>query len=121
MQKETQQLVITFIFLAVLILLLNPFDFFMPTELTYIILGAILVLFGVYMSFVLQENPQDEREQLHRFLANRTAYLWGSVVLVVGIVYQSVSQGEIDAWLLIVLGVMALSKVASLYHSSRHK
>ena len=121
MNKIEQQLIITALFVVVLTLLLNPFGFFMPNELMYIMLGAVLVLFGVYMSFVLSENPKDEREQLHRYIANRSAYVWGSVALVVGIIYQGISDGQIDNWLLIVLGVMVISKVASLYYSDKHK
>ena|GEM_PF-671548 len=121
MKKTTQQLIITAIFVLVLLLLLNPFGFFMPTELMYIMLGGVLVLFGVYMSFVLKESPKDEREQLHRFIANRSAYVWGSVVLVVGIVYQGIADGHIDSWLLIVLGVMVVSKVLSLSRSQEDR
>ena len=121
MNKIKQQLIITALFIVVIVLLLNPFGFFMPTELMYIMLGGVLVLFGVYMSFVLSENPKDEREQLHRYIANRSAYVWGSVALVVGIIYQGISEGQIDGWLLIVLGVMVVSKVASLYYSDKYK
>ena len=121
MNKFLQEIVITGIFILVLLLLLNPFGFFMPTELTYIILGGIAVVFAVYVSFVLKEEPQDEREQLHRFIANRSAYIYGSGALVIGMFYQALTDGVIDSWLLIVLGVMVVAKIASLYHSERHR
>ena len=120
MNRAFQELIITGIFILVLILLLNPFGFFMPTELVYIMLGGVAILFAAYASFVLRETPRDEREQLHRFIANRSAYLWGSATIVVAIIYQGLTEGAIDPWLLIVLGVMVVAKVVSLYQSDRN-
>jgi len=121
MSKSTQEKIITGIFILILLFLLNPFGLFMPTELLYIMLGGVLVLFAIYVSFVLHEKPQDEREQLHRFIANRAAYLSGSTALVIAITYQGLTLAHIDSWLLIVLGVMVLAKVLSLYHSERNR
>jgi amino acid transporter len=121
MNKFKQETVITTIFILVLLALLNPFDLFMPTELVYMILAAILVVFGVYISFVIKEDPKDERERLHRYISNRAAYVFGSATLVIAVVYQGISSYEVDPWLLIVLGSMVVSKIFSLHHSSKHK
>ena len=116
-----QETIVTCIFILILILLLNPFHFWMPEKLVYIMLGGTLVLFGVYVSFVVQEKPQDERESLHRFIANRSAYLLGSAILVIAIVYQGFAAAAIDPWLLIVLGVMVITKMISLIRSERKR
>lgn len=110
---------VTLVFVVILILLLNPFGFFMPDMLTKIILAGTVVLFALYVYFILKESPQDEREQLHRFMANRSAYLFGSAILVLGIVYQG-SMGHLDPWLLLVLGTMVIAKILSLIHSEKN-
>lgn len=117
----TQEIFVAIIFGIILLLLLNPLGLFMPDRLVYIMLGGIVVLFGLYVSFIMKESPQDERERLHRFVANRFAYLLGTGVLVVGIVYQGLTEIHIDPWLLIVLGVMVVGKISSLIHSEKNK
>ena len=116
-----QEILITAVFVVVLLLLLNPFGFFMPDRLVYIMLAGVVVLFSLYVSFVAKESPKDEREQLHRFIANRASSLLGTGILVFGIVYQGLTMSHIDPWLLIVLGAMVIVKVYSLYHSDKHK
>lgn len=116
-----QEIFITAIFVFILLLLLNPFGFFMPEQLVYIMLAGIVVLFALYLTLLVKESPKDERERLHRFLANRTGYLLGAGVLVIGAVYQGFVESHIDPWLLLALGVMAVGKIASLLHSEKHK
>lgn len=121
MRERVQEIIITLVFVAVLILLLNPFGFWMPTELTYIMLGGVLVLFFLYVGLTIKERPQDEREQLHRFFANRAAAFYGSIVLVAGIIYQGLSGYEIDPWLGSALGIMVIAKLLSLLYSDKHR
>ena len=121
MNNFKQEIAVTVIFLLVLLVLLNPLGLYMPTELIYIILGSILVLFGVYASLILKESPQDEREELHLYIANRFAYIYGSLALVVGIIYQGITDAHIDPWLLLVLAVLVVSKMLSLLHSAKMK
>ena len=116
-----QEIFVTVIFGIILLLLLNPFGFFMPERLLYIMLGGIVVLFGLYVTFIAKESPKDEREHLHRFVANRFGYLLGTGTLVLGIVYQGLTLSHIDPWLLIVLGVMVIAKTVSLIHSGKHR
>ena len=116
----SQEIFVTIIFGLVLILLLNPFEFFMPDRLVYIMLGSVVVLFGLYVSFIAKESPKDERERLHRFVANRFAYLLGTGTLVIGIVFQGLTESNIDPWLLLVLGVMVVAKIVSLIKSEKN-
>jgi len=117
----TQELFVTLVFTLILLLLLNPFGFFMPERLVYIMLGGVVVLFALYVSFIVKEAPRDEREQLHRFHANRLGYLLGTGTLVVGIVFQGLNEPKIDPWLLLVLGAMVIGKVISLRYSEKHR
>ena len=121
MTKLQQELTIGVIFILVLLLLLNPFGLFMPDRLVYIMLIGIVVLFGVHAWFIATSKPSDEREQLHNFIANRSAYLAGTAVLIVGAVYEGVTSYEINTWILLALGVMLIIKLSSLLYSDKNR
>lgn len=120
MQNNLKIEVVTSLVLVVLtVLLLNPFYFWMPTMLHLCILGITLVAFAFFAIFILREKVQDEREDKHRMLSGRVAFLTGSALLTIGIVVQSF-QGTVDVWLVIVLVAMVLSKlVTRIYSDSR--
>ena len=100
-------------------LLLNPFDFWMPDMMVMGMLASVLVLFGVFASFILRENSRDERDELHRTLAGRNAFLIGSATLIMGIVVQGY-QHAIDPWLVITLIVMLVVKIATRIWSDKN-
>lgn len=101
---------------ALLLLFINPFEMFgMPTSSQMILLGIFNALFMVFIAFSWQENPQDEREMQHTFLAGRVAFLAGTIILVVGMVVQ-IFLHTLDIWIPIALGVMILSKMISLVY-----
>jgi len=79
-----------------------------------LILGLV-VLFIIFASFILKEKSADEREQLHKFMAGRLAYLLGAAVLVLGVVIQALSH-NIDPWLVYALSGMILGKVLGLLY-----
>ena len=115
-----QETIVTSLFILVLLLLLNPFDLLMAPYLVYIMLGGILVIFGLYV-FIIREHPQDEREELHHYIANRQAYLIGSAALVLAIIVEGLTKPHIDPWLLIVLGTMIVVKMGSLVYNRSHR
>lgn len=122
MKKYFQyEYVAVIIFIGILVLLLNPFHFWMPENVKYIMLASLLVLFGVYVSTVLKQQPQDEREEQHQFIAHRFGYLLGTALLMVGIIYEGITQYEIHPWLPIVLGVMVLANMCSLSYSRKNR
>lgn len=122
MDKNTRnEISIAVIFSALLALLLNPFGFFMPDTLLYMMIAGVVVLFGLYAGFVWREGARDEREQLHRMIAGRIAYLAGTGVLVLGIAIQGLTQPDVDPWLVFALGAMVLGKLSGLiYGRLRH-
>lgn len=77
---------------------------------------GLVILFCIFASFIWKENARDERENLHKMIAGRIAFLAGSAVLVIGIVLQSLSH-QLDVWLVITLVVMILAKAAGLIYS----
>ena len=98
-----------------LVLLLNPFDFWMPSALLMLLVAGLVAIFVLFVSFIWRENAEDERESLHKSMAGRAAFLAGASVLVAAIVVQSFSH-TLDPWLVIALGVMILTKIVGLVY-----
>ena len=96
--------------LAVLFLKIDPFHWFMPTEMQMILLCVFAAAFALYAGVVFREQPRDERENKHLYLASRWGYLIGVVSLSVLIVVQDVLH-RLDPWLLAILGIMVITKL----------
>ncbi len=80
---------------------------------------SISVLLGLYvvaMSFIGEGKTVDERETLHRYLANRSATIAGTIMLSAGVLYQLFSH-TLDYWLLAGLITINLAKIISLIYS----
>jgi len=92
--------------------------FWMPEMVVYCMLALVLAALAVFGVFVLDEKPVDEREEAHRSLAGRIAFLVGSTVLTVGIVVQEVQYEKVDEWLVLALVLMVLSKIATRIYSN---
>jgi len=118
MQKENikNEIIISASFIILLVLLLNPFDFWMPSSMVYFLLTALVVVFAIFASFLWKERASDEREEMHRQIAGRIGYLAGTLVLVLGIVVQGVTS-HVDPWFAVVLGVMVVGKIAGHLYS----
>jgi hypothetical protein len=82
------------------------------TLIAFTVIGFSLLLF--------KEYAVDEREELHRFIASRAGYLAGSLILIVGIVWQSFNE-QFDPWLVFTLVTMVFVKIASRVHSQYSK
>lgn len=112
------EIISALVLIVLTLLLLNPFDFLMPDMLLMAVLTFTLVTFAAFATFVLRESTGDEREIFHRMLAGRVAFLTGSAVLTIGIVFQAISHA-VDAWLVITLLVMVLSKLMVRVYSAK--
>ena len=110
-----QEIFVSLALIALLVLFLNPFGFWMPNTLLIMMIAGLIVLFSVFASFIWRENVKDEREALHRFMAGRIAYLSGVGGLVLGIIVQSL-QHNLDGWLIVILGVMIFAKITGLIY-----
>lgn len=115
----TKEIAVSLMLVVLTILLLNPFHFWMPDMMVMVMLVLTFVVFALLAIFVLREKAQDEREVAHRMLSGRIAFLTGSALLTIGIIVQGL-QHTIDAWLVVSLVAMVLSKiVARMYGDSR--
>lgn len=102
--------------IVLLILLVNPFEIFMPSRVTMMLLGGVAILAFLFIVFVWKETAQDERESVHRLLAGRSAFLAGASILLLGIAFQTI-QHRLDPWLVVALGTMVLTKLLTRAHS----
>ena len=83
----------------------------MPSMGTLTILAIIVVAFGAFTVFVWHENRGDEREQLIRFVASRTAFLATGLVLLLGIITETLLYQAPNPWLGFALIAMVGAKI----------
>ena len=111
-----QEIVVSVVLIVLLVLFLNPFDFWMPPMLLMTMVLSLVVLFSLFVSFIWRENSKDEREGLHKMMADRIAFLAGTLVLVIAIIVKSLRH-EPCAWLVATLVIMILAKIIGLLYS----
>lgn len=108
---------ISIVLIILAVLFLDPFMLWMPKSMVPLMLVAVIVLFALFAIFVWRERAGDEREQLHRMIADRIGYLAGAALLVAGIVYQAMVNHTVDSWLIVTLVLMVVAKLAGLVYS----
>lgn len=114
----------SFLVAAVLIvlsvLLLNPFDFFMPDRMVMVIVVAMALVFVLFAGLVWQEKPGDEREVVHRMATDRVAYLVGIGSLLIVVAVQGFAH-QVESWAVLSLAAMVLAKaLARIYFQIRN-
>lgn len=119
MRNNLLEMLVTGCLVALAVLLLNPFNFWMPDMMVMALLAVTLGLFGIFASFVLRERILDERDSQHRTLAGRNAFLAGSGILTLAIVVQGYSHA-VDPWLVITLITMIIVKILTRVWSDRN-
>lgn len=102
----------------VLVWFINPFDFWMPNMFHMTLLGLSVAFFAIFAMFLWKENAEDEREQLHRFIGARFAYMIAGSLLLIGTIFQALSH-TIDLWLPTTLAAMVLAKIVGRWYASR--
>ncbi len=113
------ELVPAIIVVLLLLVFLNPFNLFMPPTFVMILLVTLIVLFGVFAALIWREKPIDEREVLLSQKAGRTAFLVGTTVLVIGIVYEELYHA-LDSWLIYALVFMIMGKIVGYWYIKRN-
>ena len=107
---------ISLVLIILLVLFLNPFNFWMPSVLLVMMVLALIVGFSIFAIFIWKENTHDEREDFHKVIAARVSFLAGATVLVVGIIAQTFAH-KLDFYLVLTLSVMVLAKIGGLIYS----
>jgi len=114
------ELSVGFLLIALLVLFLSPIDLLMPMTTGSMSIILVVVLFLVFSALVFREKSRDEREDMIRMNAGRISFLTGSVIGIIGILYQS-STHNIDPWLIYTVIGMILAKTASRLYSTLRK
>lgn len=120
MTNKIFQIIVALILVVLLLLLANPFTFWMPEMATTVTLVVITALVAIWAGLIIQEKTVDEREVLHSMEAGRTAYLFGIAVLALALLFQGFSHG-VDPWILLALGVMVVTRLVSRLYSDIHR
>ncbi len=112
MKKNKQMLdVVLLIGLAAISLLtVAPKTVVMPTSLQMLLLAIVLGLLATFLVLLWREQPDDEREMHNQALASRSAYMVGSLVLIIALVIQSLHHA-LDSAIPIALLAMIATKV----------
>ncbi len=97
--------VVTGIVVALSVLLLNPFKFWMPSAAHLVSVAFLLASACAGGILVWRQSARDEREELHQLLEARAGYVASVVILVFAVVMQSFSHA-VDPWLVISLVVI---------------
>jgi len=105
--------------IILLALLLEPFGF-MPSALVMTVLALVVAAFVVFSIFLWQEKGADEREESHIHKADRLGFIFGSLVLIVAIVAESIGH-MLSPWLVAALIAMLVAKsIGLIYERSRN-
>jgi Na+/H+ antiporter NhaD/arsenite permease-like protein len=116
----TRETILAFGTIIALLLLINPWGWFMSDMLVMSLTCVAAILFLWFISFVFRENAHDEREELHRYIAARLGYFGGTSVLMAMIVVSEFQHTENDA-LVYALGAMLFMKVVgAIYAKQRY-
>ncbi|PIT91236.1 hypothetical protein COU17_01250 [Candidatus Kaiserbacteria bacterium CG10_big_fil_rev_8_21_14_0_10_49_17] len=119
--KFINEISISVLFLLLIVLFLDPFMYLMSDSLVFMVLGALVVLFALFATFLWREKAHDEREAMHKMLAGRIGYLIGSGSLLIGFVVQVLSGGHVDPWLVFGLAGLVVGKLIALaYVKAKH-
>lgn len=118
--QNWQEVVISIILLILMFIVINPGKLWMPTVLQICLNLGLLIVFSLFSLFIWKENAHDEREQLHRLIAGRIAFIAGASVITIGIIIQGIHQ-SVDPWLPATLGVMVIAKTISLRIEAQRK
>ena len=108
-----KEIILSLVLVAIAILLINPFMFWMPTAYAMAIVAVFAIIFFAFAGLVWKEGSGDERENLHKLMAGRIAFLTGTGILVIAIIAQSFTH-MIDPWLIAALTGMVLVKIIAL-------
>lgn len=111
----------TFVAVALVVVLVwfvNPLGFWMTDAFHMSLLGVIVALFAVFAMFLWKEDAVDEREEMHRYIATRFAYIAGGSVLLIGIIVQAFAHA-VDPWMPFALVGMVLAKIAGRWYAAR--
>lgn len=104
------EIILSLIILGLLGVIMNFQSLLMPMSMAASFSIALILSFFLFVVFIFREKSQDERENFHKLMAGRLAFITGAVILITGIIYQTFKH-NIDPWLIYTLSGMILTKL----------
>ncbi len=117
-KKIFSEQTVSILLIVLLIGYINPFHFWMSDMVQMTLLGLGVACFAFFVMLTWKEVIQDEREQLHRFVAARLASIVVGVVLLLGTFIQSIHH-TLDPWLPVALAAMVFAKIVGRWYAQR--
>ncbi len=111
--------IVASVLVVLLVLILNPMNFWMPNMAHMLVLGLLLICFVAYAAFILREKAEDERDVLHRMVAARTGFFTGTTLLTIGVFIDAL-DGTVDKWLLLTLVAMIIAKLTARLYADKN-
>jgi hypothetical protein len=114
------EVVLALIMGVLIFLYADPLNFSMGsmTYASFVSLG--ICAYVATLLFFWKEYARDEREMSHKFLSSRGAFLAGSTVVVVGVIFQSMHH-MLDPWLPATLIAMSVAKLSLSWYLNAYK
>jgi uncharacterized membrane protein len=113
------EIILALIILILLVLFLNPLNFFMPPAFLNMMIVFLIAIFGAFIVLVWREKPKDEREKYHSMSAARLSLILGGSVLALGIIIQELFLHSLDPWLVYALGAIIFGKLIGIFYIKR--
>lgn len=117
--KLAQELFVSITVLFLLLLLTDTIMIGMGSTLKMLFIAFLsIAIFAFLIVFWRDKSALDEREQYHNYIASKTAFMTGSLSLVLVLILQyfSFSLPHWPAW---VLGIMIFSKILAFQWSEK--
>jgi len=118
-KTDNKEIILIVIMVILALVATDPFSLLMPSGFQMMAIMFLLIIYLIFSAFIWKENPFDEREELHKLKSGKTGFMAGSLVLIAGIVYQTLNH-SLDSWLIAALVVMISAKAVSLYKDKQN-
>lgn len=113
MNKQILKEIILTVFILVMILI--SCNMKMADDMYVILHGFLVLSFGVLSLMIWSSKSEDERHKYHRAFSSEVGFFSGALTLIAIIAYQSIFKHEVGIWLLVILGVMVVSRTLTQY------
>ena len=114
MNQSSREFVLAGGALGLVLLLLNPGNWYMPSMLVEGLVVSLYILFALFVIFVWQEKANDEREEALQMRVGRLSYLATASILVIGIGVEAL-QEHMNVWLVLGLFAAVIAKTLGKY------
>lgn len=113
--KNIKDILFLLLLIISTLLLLNPLNIIMTDSISMISIGIISLIVIAVLIFTWKENPKDEREELHLYIASRISFFLVTTLLLVALIVQTFNH-NIDPWIPLSLCILLISKIIIIFY-----